>query len=230
MRRGRLSNSTQSPLFFHFWRWADQVFLFWFVARLAPLAFGLWPTFANPILTSPLLASPIGQPILANPFLCCVVVVWVCCLGVLFGRVVLVVLCWLCCVGCVVLVVLCWLCCVVVGVLCGWCWCGCWFCTFRTPLRRTPLRRTPLCRTPPPDRPKFRSFFPSPAPLSFSLSLSGCLLVEFWLFFSKAGVSGLRYQIGLSLCTRFLSASSVVSWCLCLPLVMCCDPIRLCSQ
>ena len=33
---------------------------------------------------------------------------------------------------------------------------------------------------PPPDRPKFRSFFPFPATISIFLSLFGCLLVEFW--------------------------------------------------
>ena len=45
-------------------------------------------------------------------------------------------------------------------------------------LRRTPLRRTAQ---------NFALSFPTPAPFSLFLSLSGCLLVEFWLLFLKAG-------------------------------------------
>ena len=47
---------------------------------------------------------------------------------------------------------------------------------------RDPLSGTPAQDLPPPDRPKFRSFFPSPAPM-FALYLSGGLLVEFWWSF-----------------------------------------------
>ena len=50
-----------------------------------------------------------------------------------------------------------------------------------------PFRRTPLHRTPPPDRP----IFPSPATISFFLSLTVCLLVEFW-WFVKTGTSNVH--------------------------------------
>ena len=60
----------------------------------------------------------------------------------------------------------------------------------RTALRWTALRQTALRRRPPPDRPKFRAFLPSPAPIFifFSLSLSlrifSCLFLYSGLFFS----------------------------------------------
>ena len=60
----------------------------------------------------------------------------------------------------------CWSCC---GCVCGCCGC-CWFGT----LRQTALTRTPS----PPDRPKFRSFFPSPAPISLSSSLNFCVFLK----------------------------------------------------
>ena len=55
----------------------------------------------------------------------------------------------------------------------------------RTPLRRTSLRRTP---SPPPDRPKFRSFFPSPTTIFFlSFSLFGVLPLNFGGVFEARG-------------------------------------------
>ena len=96
-------------------------------------------------------------------------------------------------------VVWCWVLCVGVGVVVG---VGVFvgFGPFGSPLRRTspadPPVETPLrtpCAGPPcaghptPHCPKFRSFFPSPAPFSLFLSLSGCLLVEFWWCFRRPG-------------------------------------------
>ena len=71
-------------------------------------------------------------------------------------------------------------CCVCVSPVCLLCVSGPRFvCSPRTPLPRTSLLRTAL----PPDRPKFRFFFPSPATIFIHSSLSGGLLVEFWWCF-----------------------------------------------
>ena len=73
--------------------------------------------------------------------------------------------------------------------------------TLRGPTLRGPTLRGPpygappfgaLCGAhPPPDRLKFRFFFPLPPPCSLFLSLSGGLLVEFWWCF---GLSGCRVK------------------------------------
>ena len=98
----------------------------------------------------------------------------------------------LCCVVfCVVL------CCVV--LCCGVVWCGvvcrCGVsvrCVFKIFVGASKICSFPLI-PPPPDPlprsspstglPKISLFFPSPAPFSLFLSLSGCLLVEFWCCF-----------------------------------------------
>ena len=73
-----------------------------------------------------------------------------------------------------------WVCCVV---------CACVVCFVRVCVRRAPLRRIPLCQTPPPDplpldRPKFRFFVPSSAPIfalfSLSLGVFSCFFFSLW--------------------------------------------------
>ena len=93
------------------------------------------------------------------------------------------VLCVCCvCVVCVVCCVLCAVCCVLCGV--GACFAVSWSGVSCGVLVWTALPGTAL----PLDRPKFRSFFPSPTTQnSFFSSLSGCLLVEILVVFLKAG-------------------------------------------
>ena len=81
---------------------------------------------------------------------------------------------WSVCVVCVVCV-LCVLCVFVVCVV---------FCAFSPPSTGPPSAG----HHPPPDRPKFRSCFPSTASIfALLVSLSGCLLVEFWWCFEAPG-------------------------------------------
>ena len=89
---------------------------------------------------------------------------------------------------CVVLscVVVC--CCVVVVCCCGWVVC------------------VVVPEPPPLDRPKFRSFFPSPATVSFLFSLFGCLLVEFWWCLKRRSPSMCTF--GLSGCRSETPAAS----------------------
>ena len=55
----------------------------------------------------------------------------------------------------------------------------------RTPLRRTPSPGPPSAGPPLPDRPKFRAFFPSPAPIFavffLSLGVFSCLFLSHWV-------------------------------------------------
>ena len=127
------------------------------------------------------------RPILANPIhLCCVVV------GVADGVSVCVVVC--CCVlmlfvvscGCLSFVV------VVRGVFVVVvrvvfvvvCCCGsCWWCVVVGLDHLAPAGGLPSTGPPPPDLQNFRAFFPSPATnFALFLSLTVCLLVEFWWF------------------------------------------------
>ena len=99
---------------------------------------------------------------------------------------------------------------VVVIVRCNgwvWLWFGVvvwllWLCLRRTGLRRTEFRRTPLSRTPSPDRPTFRSFFPSPAtifiPYSLSWGSSRGILV---MFEAPGPTSVCVWALGLSCAT-----------------------------
>ena len=111
-----------------------------------------------------------------------------------FSVVVVVVLC-CCCVGVVLL--LCW-CCVVVVCCCGSGWClllWLWFVLVVWLLVWTALRRT----SPPPDRPKFRSFFPSPTTISLCLCLSGVFSLNFGGFCEAPGPSNVHvWALGLS--------------------------------
>ena len=119
--------------------------------------------------------------------LCCVVVVL---LGVVVG-------CCCCVVGCCCGVVWCGVC----GVVwCGVVWCGVVWCVVVCGYFG-PLAPDPPTPDHPTDRPKFRSFFPSPTTIFvLFLSLSGCFLVEFWFFQGRSpqmctfGVLGLSCE------------------------------------
>ena len=181
----------------------------------------LWPkpTLANPTLANPTLANPT----LANPTSTCVCVcvcVWCLCVFVCVCVCLCVCLCVCVCVcvfGCVCLCVLVWRGCWFHGFRVGDT--RFWFGHVRCPRNRPsrppfpgpPFPGTALPGTRPSrDRPSagqpfswtaqnFALFFPVPPQNSFFSSLSGGLLVEFWLCFKRRGAQMCTFGVlGLS--------------------------------